>query len=190
LGLISDTPALIARSDALRSVRTLAYRNKSDLPYDASALKADAPVALDTTVYLDALAGQLPSKIGVLVSSASIVHVAPAVAELALPIGLLDPSDPRTAASLAPIHQALARIALEQIVAPASEHWLEASLIAGTLARTQTIPKPDRRKFMNDILIYLVAGDLGATVLTRNTRDFDLLLQIRPGVGVLFYDRA
>jgi hypothetical protein len=63
-------------------------------------------------------------------------------------------------------------------------------LIAGTLARTQTIPKPDRRKFMNDILIYLVAGDLGATVLTRNTRDFDLLLQIRPGVGVLFYDRA
>ena len=61
---------------------------------------------------------------------------------------------------------------------------------SGILARSQAIPKQDRRKFLNDTLLFLQAADSGAVMVSRNSRDLDLLLQIKPGVRVLLYDRS
>jgi hypothetical protein len=181
--------ALLARHDPRRWRRTLSYRDKRELPFDPAAVKPSSDLLLDTTVYLDALAGTLPDAIERLVATTPTRHAAPALGELALPLGLLDPTDSRSKSALEPIREALARIPLARVVAPSVDHWLEGALIVGTLTRIQGVPKVERRKFLNDTLIYLAAGEIGAILLTRNTRDFDLLMQVRPGVDVLFYER-
>ena len=61
--------------------------------------------------------------------------------------------------------------------------------MAGILARTQGIAKQERRKFLNDTLLFLLAADTGAVLISRNSRDLDLLLQMKPRVGVLLYDK-
>jgi hypothetical protein len=62
--------------------------------------------------------------------------------------------------------------------------------MAGILARTQAIPKQDRRRFLNDTLLFLQAAETGAVMVSRNSRDIDLLLQLKPQAGVLLYDRS
>ena len=62
--------------------------------------------------------------------------------------------------------------------------------MAGILARTQPIPRQDRRKFLNDTLLFLQAADAGAIMISRNSRDLDLLSQIKPQEGVLLYDKS
>jgi hypothetical protein len=61
--------------------------------------------------------------------------------------------------------------------------WLEAAVIAGILARTQGLAKEARRKFLNDMLLFLMAAESGAILISRNSRDIDLLLQMKVGVG-------
>ncbi len=77
-----------------------------------------------------------------------------------------------------------------RIIAPSYEVWLEAAMLAGILARTQAMPKQARRKFLNDILLFLQAVDTGSVMVSRNSRDLDLLLQLRPGARVLLYDKS
>ena len=62
--------------------------------------------------------------------------------------------------------------------------------MAGILARTQTIPKQDRRRFLNDALLFLQAVDTGSIMISRNSRDLDLLLQLKPRARVLLYDKS
>ncbi len=151
---------------------------------------AGVPLLFDATVYIDQLKGQLPTSIIDLMASRTIPHVAPALAELAVTIGALDPADRRTQATLIPIVEMLTRISPTRIVAPSYEVWLEAAVMAGILARTQAIPRQDRRKFLNDALLFLQAADTGSVMISRNSRDFDLLLQLKPQVHVLLYDRS
>jgi hypothetical protein len=63
-------------------------------------------------------------------------------------------------------------------------------VIAGILARAQGIPKQDRGKFLNDTLLFLQAADTGSVMVSRNFRDLDLLLQLKPQAGVLLYDKS
>ena len=44
-------------------------------------------------------------------------------------------------------------------------------MISGILARTQAIPKQDRRKFLNDTLLFLQAADTGAVTISRNSQE-------------------
>jgi hypothetical protein len=188
--LSSDVHSIIARHDPGRWSRTLARRPKADLPFEPLRVPAGAPLLFDATVYIDQLKGQLPSPIVNLLASRPILHGATALAELAVTIGALDPADRRTNATLAPIVEMLTRINPARIIAPNYEIWLEAAMMAGILARTQAIPRQDRRKFLNDTLLFLQAADAGAVMVSRNARDLDLLLQVKPKVGVLLYDRS
>jgi hypothetical protein len=67
---------------------------------------------------------------------------------------------------------------------------LEAAVRAGILARIQAIPKQERRKFLNDTLLFLQAADTGSVMVSRNSRDLDLLLQLKPQTRVLLYDKS
>jgi hypothetical protein len=67
---------------------------------------------------------------------------------------------------------------------------VEAAVLEGILARTQSIPKQDRRKFLNDALLFLQAADSGSVLVSRNSRDLDLLLQLKPQAGVLLYEKS
>jgi hypothetical protein len=82
------------------------------------------------------------------------------------------------------------RINPSRIITPSYQVWLEAAVMAGILARTQAIPKQDRRRFLNDTLLFLQAAETGAVMVSRNSRDIDLLLQLKPQAGVLLYDRS
>jgi predicted nucleic acid-binding protein len=173
-----------------RWTRTLRYRDRAALPFDVSAAPPDAPLLLDTTVYVDQFMGDLRAEILSLTTTRLVLHGAPALADLALSVGLLDPADARTASSLGPIHDLLARMVPERTVAPNAAQWVEAAVLAGILARTQGVTKPDRRRTLNDALLFLMAEEAGAVLLSRNVRDFDLLLQVKPGVHVLLYERT
>jgi hypothetical protein len=188
--LSSEIQSIISRHDPGQWSQTLAYRQKAELPYDPLRVPATASLLFDATVYIDQLKGDLPRPVVDLVASRTILHGAPALAELAVTIGALKPDDRRTAVTLIPIVETLTRINPARIVAPNYQIWLEAAVIAGILARTQAIPKQDRRKFFSDTLLFLQAADAGAVMVSRNSRDLDLLLQIKPQVGVLLYDKA
>jgi hypothetical protein len=188
--LSSDVQSIIARHDPARWSRTLARRPKADLPFELLEVPAGAALLFDTTVYIDQLKGQLPEPIVNLMASRPILHGAAALAELAVTIGALDPADRRTNATLTPIVEMLTRINPSRIIAPNYEIWLEAALMVGILTRTQAIPKQDRRKFLNDTLLFLQAADTGAVMVSRNSRDIDLLLQLKPRVSVLLYDKS
>ena len=186
----SDVQSIIARHDPGRWSQPLAHRPKADLPFDPLQVPAGVSLLFDATVYIDQLKGQLPTAIVNLMASRTILHGAPALAELAVTIGALNPVDRRTHATLIPIVEMLTRINPSRIITPSYEVWLEASVIAGILARTQDIPKHDRRKFLNDTLLFLQAADTGSVIVSRNSRDLDLLLQLKPQAGVLLYDKS
>jgi hypothetical protein len=190
LSLKSDVQLIIARNDPGRWPRPLTHRPKADLPFDPFQVSAGIPLLFDATVYIDQLKGQLPTSIVNLMASRIILHGAPALAELAVTIGALDPTDRRTQATLTPIVEMLTRINPSRIIAPSYEVWLEAAMLAGILARTQAIPKQARRKFLNDVLLFLQAVDTGSVLVSRNSRDLDLLLQLKPRGGVLLYDKS
>jgi hypothetical protein len=82
------------------------------------------------------------------------------------------------------------RINPSRIITPSYQVWLEAAVMAGILARTQAIPKQDRRRFLNDTLLFLQAAEANAVMVSRNSRDIDLLLQLKPQAGVLLYDKS
>ena len=182
--------SIIARNDPGRWLQPLARRSKAELPFDPLQVPAGAPLLFDATVYIDQLKGQLPKPIVNLMASRTILHGAPALAEIAVTIGALDPADHRTQVTLLPIIEMLTRINPSRIIAPSYELWLEAAMMAGILARTQTIPKQDRRKFLNDALLFLQAADTGSVMVSRNSRDLDLLLQLKPRALVLLYDKS
>jgi predicted nucleic acid-binding protein len=187
--LSSDVLDIVARHDPARWTGILRHRAKVDLPFDASRVPARAPLLFDTTVYIDQLKGDLPRAIVSLISSRTIFHATPALAEIAVTVGALNPTDERTNHTLPPILETLERIPLQRVISPQNETWLEAAVIAGILARTQGVAKEARRKFLNDTLLFLMAAESGTILISRNARDIDLLLQMRPGVGVLLYQK-
>ena len=121
----------------------------------------------------------------VIIATQPIHHGAPALSELAATIGYLDPLDSRTVANLKPVIETLERVPPQMILMPSEWAWIEASILSGILARTQGIPKADRRRLLNDALLFLMAAETDATLISRNLRDFDLLLQMKPGVRML-----
>jgi len=187
--LISDFDAILNRYTPSKWTRSLAYRPRINLPFDATAVPEGAPILLDTTVYVDQLKGDLPPLIIDLIATRPVHHGAPALSELAAAIGYLDPMDSRTAANLKPIIETLERVPPQMILVPGDQEWIEASILSGILARTQGVAKADRRRLLNDALLFLTAAESGAILISRNSKDLDLLLQMKPGVGVLLYVR-
>jgi predicted nucleic acid-binding protein len=170
---------------------TLAYRPRSALPFDASAVPPERPLSLDTTVYVDALRPRgLPPAIAALVATNPIVHSAVACAEIAVSIGHLDPAHPGTARTRAALEDLLERIDRGTVHAPDPEVWVEAALLAGILARTQGLAKPARRDLLFDALILLAAAEAGCVLVSRNIRHMDLLTRLRPDAAIILYDLA
>ncbi len=65
-------------------------------------------------------------------------------------------------------------------MAPDTEIWMDAGVVAGTLARTQRFQPHQRKNCLNDALIFLTAAKSGFPVLTANRTDFDLIQQLAP----------
>ena len=168
--------------------KRLAYRDRSQLLF-LSSLKPPFPkLLLDTTVYIDVLQGKLPNSVKITLRACSVWHSTLTEAELAILVGLLNPSHPGTANAIAQVAASIELRPAHRILTPDQEAWREAGILAGLLARLQNYGKNERRKALNDALILLTAAKHGCAVLTRNISDFDLLMQLDPSGKVVFYD--
>lgn len=172
------------------SSHPLHRRPRTALHFDPRAVGPDDPILLDTTVYIDALQGGLPIPMQALVASRIVLHSAVAVAEMALSAAYLRPDHPSTPQNRLAITATLDRIPLSQVLPPSPATWIEASILAGTVAQTQARDASDRRALLNDALLLLGAEEAGAVLVSRNIADIDLLLQLRPTARALLYDRA
>jgi predicted nucleic acid-binding protein len=114
-------------------------------------------------------------------------HSTVAENELASSCALLDPEHADTHAVVKEITAIINRMSAHRTVAPDRETWRSAGILTGTIARIQGTSKADRRRILNDALIFATARKHGHTVLTRNIVDFDLLQQLDPAGRVLFY---
>ena len=108
-------------------------------------------------------------------------------AELAAACGLLNPTHPQTAGVIEEIAALLDRRRVQRTITPDRDTWREAGILSGTLARLQGLDKDQRRRTLNDALLYVTARRHGCAMLTRNLSDFDLLQQLDPSGRVLFY---
>ncbi len=168
--------------------KALAYRDRSQLQF-LPGLKPPFPkLLLDTTVYIDALQGRLPDDAEIVLRTASLWHSTVTEAELSALAGLLDPTHPGTASVIAQVAASIELRPEHRILAPDRDAWREAGILAGLLARLQRYGKNERRKALNDALIFLTASKNGCVVLTRNVWDFDLLMQLDARGRAVFYD--
>ena len=108
-------------------------------------------------------------------------------AELAAVVELLDPSHPGTPSVINEIAAIIDRRPVQRTATPDRDAWREAGLLSGMLARIQNYDKNQRRRVMNDALLYVTARRNGCTLLTRDLTDFDFLQQLNPPGRVMFY---
>lgn len=167
-------------------------RAETLLRWAADEPKAGRPLLLDTTVYIDTLQGRTPEAVDDLLRYRSVFHSAVCLAELTHAFGRLEPADRATKAALAAISGTIEQdVPRHRLFAPDTDTWGKAGMLAGKALRLGRIPpgQGQERKLLNDSLIFLQARKVGAAILTRNARDFDLLEQLVPSGAVVFYRR-
>jgi len=171
-----------------KHLKAPAYRDRSQLQF-LESLKTPLPkLLLDTTVYIDALQGRLPSDMEIVLRTGSLWHSSVTESELAALAGLLDPAHPDTPHVVAQVAASIDLRPEHRVLTPDRDTWREAGILAGLLARLQQYGKNEKRKALNDALIFLTASRNGCVVLTRNILDFDLLLQLDGKSHAVFYD--
>jgi predicted nucleic acid-binding protein len=168
----------------------LRERPHGALRWAADEPSTGGPILLDSTVYIDGLQGRTPMEVDNLLRHRSILHSAVCLAELTHAFGRLDPGDPRSRKALTAIADVIETdVPRHRLFAPDIQTWGEAGMLAGKVLRLTKVPPKQghARRLLNDSLIYLQAQRVGAAVLTRNRRDFDLLNQLAPTGAVIFY---
>jgi predicted nucleic acid-binding protein len=169
--------------------RQLAHRERSQLQLLGDLKPPYPKLLLDTTVYIDALQGSLPDQVEVVLRAASLWHCTVTEAELSAAAGLLDPRHAETDRAVQRIADSVELRPAHRILNPDREAWRDAGILSGLLARLQQYRSGERRKALNDALIYRTAVKNGCAVLTRNVLDFDLIMQLDPTGQSFFYDR-
>lgn len=142
---------------------------------------------LDTTVYIDRLQGKISAQLRQFLEDGAYEHSCIAFQEMMVSVGTLNPSDPRTQGVVDRVGAIVASVSPQRIHVPDAELCMEGALLAGTLARIQGYGKEHRFRAVNDCTLFLQSLRLGATLLTRNYADFDILLQMIPSGRVVFY---
>ena len=167
--------------------RTLARRSADELPFvDVSPIGGQG-LLLDTCVYIDQMQNRSPQVLDDLVAQRQINHSTVAIQELMHTVGVLNPTDARTAGVIDEIGKLIKAMPPHRIFAPDIEVLGRAALLSGILCRLQGYEKDAKLRALQDCVLFLQAQKLGLVVLTANVRDYDILLQLIPAGRVLFY---
>jgi len=185
--LSSKFEATLRRLKPEKHRRQLRPRAESQLEFVGSARARPAKLLYDTTVYIDILQNRFPRDGELMLRATEAWHSPVTEAELAAACGLLDPVHPGTRQMVEEIGRVIERRPSYRTIAPDSDIWREAGILSGTLARLQGYGKDQRRRILNDALLFASARKHGCAVLTRNVVDFDFLQQLDPSGRVLFY---
>lgn len=186
LTLSTDIRASLRRYKPEKRREPLRRRPDEELNFIQSSVKP-GKLLYDTTVYIDILQDRFPRMGDFMLATAEAWHSPVTEAELTVVAGLLDPAHPNTRKTIEAIVVVLNQCAIHRTIVPDEVVWREAGILSGILARLQGYDKGQRRRLMNDALLFVTARRYGCTVLTRNVGDFDFLQQLDPAGRVLFY---
>ena len=181
--------------DIDRLLRSLKPEKHTAIPPTRSAaqLRADSahesrrPIVLDTTAYVHAGQGRLPTHIATMIALWPLQHCSVALAEIAHGIGRLDPAHPGTRRNKAFLENVLRQIPQHRVVTPSDDQHIAAGILTGVIARLLNLTGGGHHARVNDALIFLVAQKVGAAVVTANVADFDILQQLVPSSHVIYY---
>ena len=168
---------------------TLARRRDDELLFVNSAAIAGQGLLLDTCVYIDQMQDRSPQVLDELIAHRQINHSTVAIQELMHTVGVLDPSDARSVATIAEIGKQIKAMPAHRVFAPDVEVLGRAAQLSGILCRLQRYKSDRRLRALQDCVLFLQAHKLGLVVLTANVSDYDILLQLTPAGRVLFYRR-
>ena len=183
----SEFQATLRRLKPEKRRARLTPRAEPELEFIETTSDRPRKLLYDTTVYVDILQGRFPQDGESMLRAAEAWHSPVTEAELAAAVGLLDPAHSDTRAIAEQIAAVIDRRSSYRTITPDSQIWGEAGILSGILARLEGQGKDQRRRALNDALIFASARKYGCVVLTRNVRDFDLLEQLDPSGRVLFY---
>ena len=166
--------------------KTLARRGDEELPFiDASRIGGQG-LLLDTCVYIDQMQDRSPRALDDLIAQRQVNHSTVAIQELMYTVGVLNPSDARTAGVIAEMRKQIRAMPPHRIFAPDIEVLARAAVLSGILCRVQGYAKGGKLRALQDCVLFLQAQKLGL-VLTANISDYDILLQLIPTGRALFY---
>ncbi len=183
----SDFQGTLRRLKPEKRRAQLKPRAASELEFIGTTTRQPAKLLYDTTVYIDILQGRFPQQGEAMLRATEAWHSPVTEAELAAGCGLLDPVHPRTREIVEQVAAVIDRRPVYRTITPDPEIWREAGILSGVLARTQGYGREQRRRVLNDALLFETARKHGCVVLTRNVTDFDFLQQLDPSGYVLFY---
>jgi predicted nucleic acid-binding protein len=169
--------------------KTLARRGDDKLPFVDAGRIGGQGILLDTCVYIDQMQDRSPPTLDDLIAQRQVNHSTVAIQELMHTVGVLNPSDTRTAAVVAEISKQIKAMPSHRVFAPDLEVLGRAALLSGILCRLQGYEKDGRLRALQDCVLFLQARKLGLAVLTVNVGDYDILLQLIPTGRALFYRR-
>lgn len=185
--LSSDVRASLRRYKPEKRSRPLQRRPDAELEFLESTKARPAKLLYDTTVYIDILQGRFPVEGHLMLRTVEAWHAPVTEGEMAVIAGSLDPAHPNTRRIIDRIAAVIRQRSIQRTIVPGIAVWREAGILSGILARVQGLDKNQRRRLMNDALLFVTARRHGCTLLTRNLSDFDLLQQLDPAGRVLFY---
>lgn len=183
----SEFQATLRRLKPDRQRHAFKARSESDLDFLGSGEYRPAKLLYDTTVYVDILQGRFPQDGERMLRAAEAWHSPVTEAELAAACGMLDPAHSGTRQIVEKIQKIIEQRSTYRMIIPDPDIWREAGILSGVLARLQGYGKDQRRRILNDALLFASARKHGCAVLTRNLKDFDYLQQLDPSGRVLFY---
>lgn len=183
-----DLGSVLRKRKPARRTSPLVPRSRRELVELASLPIGNPPaLLLDTNVYINRAAGRLAAPLRDVVDRALLFHCSVGLAELAAGVANADPSRPGWPALREHYSELFADIPASRLLTPDEQVWIDAGVIAGTLARTQGFQPHQRKECLNDALIFLTAAKVGIPVLTANRGDFDLIQQIAPMGQFVYY---
>ena len=183
----SDFERALRRLKPHKHRRRLTRRRESELSFLGTNSEKPRSLLYDTTVYVDILQGRFPAVQETMLRATEAWHSTVAENELASACALLYSAHAGTRDVMQQIMAVMDRMPPHRTISPDREIWRDAGILTGTIARLQGIPKSDRRRILNDALIFATARKHGHTVLTRNVADFDFLHQLDPSGRVMYY---
>jgi hypothetical protein len=167
--------------------KTLARRGDGELPFVDAILIGGQGLLLDTCVYIDQMQDRSPKVLDDLIAQRQVNHSTVAIQELMHTVGVLNPTNVRTAGVIAEIGKQIKAMPPHRIFAPDIEVLGRAALLSGILCRLQGYEKDGKLRALQDCALFLQAQKLGLVVLTANVGDYDILLQLIPAGRALFY---
>jgi hypothetical protein len=167
--------------------RSLTRRGEAELPFVNASLIGGQGLLLDTCVYIDQMQDRSPQVLDDMIAQRQVNHSSVAIQELMHTVGVLKPSDKRSAGIIAEIGKQIRAMPPHRIFAPDVEVLARAALLSGILCRLQGYEKDGKLRALQECILFLQGQRLGLVVLTANVSDYDILLQLVPTGRALFY---